>query len=162
MIAFFRGEGSLTGVIVAEIGKAVDFVGEKFNELPGIVQGVMALILTPIRVAISAVRTLGGVLGALSGGDFGGALDAIKEGVLNVVDPSKVTGQGIGGLLGFGPTQGATGGNTTNTANAEVNVTVPPGTDPEEAGQFVRQGVSEGLLDIFQETQRQVVSPIAE
>lgn len=162
LIAFFKGEDSLTGVIISEIGKAVDFVGEKFNELPDIVQAVIAAILTPIRVAISTVRTLGGVLGALSGGDFGGALDALKEGFNNVVDPKAVLNNGIGGLLGFGPSQAATGGNTTNTANAEVTVNVPPGTDPEEAGQFVRQGVSDGLLDVFQQTQRQVVSPIAE
>lgn len=162
LIAFFRGEDSLTGVIIAEIGKAVDFVGEKFNELPGVVQTVIAAVLTPIRAAISLVRTLGGVLGAVSGGDFSGALDAVKEGFNNVINPEAVLNNGIGGLLGFGPSQGSSGGNTTNTANANVEVNVPAGTDPEEAGQYVRQGVSEGLLDIFQDTQRQVVSPIAE
>lgn len=162
LIAFFKGEDSLTGVIIEEIGKAVDFVGEKFNSLPNIVQLAIAAVLTPIRAAISLVRTLGGALGALSSGDFSGALDAVKEGFNNVVNPEAVLNNGIGGLLGFGPSQGASGGNTTNTANAEVTVNVPAGTDPEEAGQFVRQGVNDGLLDIFQETQRQVVSPIAE
>lgn len=184
LIAFFKGEDSLTGVIVEQvknmatvvgetfvsmknfimnqIGAAVDFVSEKFNSLPEGIQLALAAVLTPIRAAISLVRTLGGALGALSGGDFSGALDAVKEGFTNIVDPQAVLNNGIGGLLGFGPSQAATGGNTTNTANAEVTVNVPPGTDPEEAGQFVRQGVSDGLLDVFQETQRQVVSPIAE
>jgi len=163
LIAFFRGEDSLTGVIIEEIGKAVDYVGEKFNELPDIVQGVIALVLTPIRAAISMVRTLGGVLGAISGGDFSGALDAVKEGFDNIVNPTAVLNNGIGGLLGLGPSASeGGGGNTSNTANAEVTVNVPAGTDPEEAGKFVRQGVSEGLLDIFQATKRQVVSPIVE
>lgn len=164
LIAFFKGEDSLTGVIIEEIGKAVDFVGDKFNELPDIVQAVIAAVLTPIRLAISTVRTLGGALGALASGDFSGALDAVKEGFNNVVDPKAVLNNGLGGLLGFGPSapaQGA-GGNTNNTANANVTVNVPEGTNPEEAGQFVRQGVSEGLFDVFQSTERQVVSPIVE
>ena len=184
LIAFFRGEDSLTGVIIQkvgeatdfviqsfkdmgtsvmdEIGSAIDYVEDKFNSLPGVIKTVMAIVTAPIRAAVTMIRTLGGVLGALSGGDIGGAFDAIKTGISDNFDINAVTGSGVGGLLGFGPSQPPTGGNTTNTANAEVTVNVPPGTDPEEAGQFVRQGVSEGLLDIFQETQRQVVSPIAE
>ncbi len=185
LIAFWKGDDSLTGVIIEEIGKAVDFVIQsfkdmgsfimdqmglavdfvigKFNSLPNGIKTAMAIVLTPIRNAVALVRTLGGALGALSQGDFGGALDAVKEGFTNTLDPSVVLGNGIGGILGFGPSQNNTsGGSTTNTANAEVTVVVPPGTDPEEAGQFVRQGVSDGLLDIFQETQRQVVSPIVE
>ena len=184
LIAFFKGEDSLTGVIIEEIGKGVDFIidafmklpgiimdamstafeflNEGFNTLPNIVQRAMSSILAPIRLVIATARTLGGVLGALSGGDFSGAFEALKAGAGAAFDPETAT-SGIGGLLGFGPsaTAGA-GGVTTNTANAEVTVNVPAGTDPEEAGKFVRQGVSEGLLDIFQDTQRQVVSPILE
>lgn len=161
LISFFKGEDSLTGVIIEEISKAVDFVGSKFNELPGIVQGVIAAILTPIRFAISTVRALGGAIGAIAGGDFGGALDAVTEGLKNTFDPSVVLGNGLSGLFGFGPsTEQKGGGNVNVDSNIEVNV--PPGTNPEEVGPFVQAGVKDSLSSLFTQAGRDVASPIAE
>jgi len=161
LIAFFKGEDSLTGVIIDEMGRAVDFVGEKFNSLPGIVKGAIALITAPIRGAISLVRGLGGAIGAIAGGDFGGALDALKESAVNTFDPSTVLNNGIGGLFGFGPSNEKKGGGDTN-VNAPIEVNVPAGTNPEEVGPFVRDGVKESLSSLFTQAGRDVASPIAE
>lgn len=166
LYAFFTGEDSLTGIIVAEFGKAFDYIGELFNGLPGIVQAAIALATTPVRAFFSLIRAAGGALGALSEGDFSGALDALTEGVQNVVDPSRVLGNGLGGLLGLGPTQSGTtaavsGGSTAN-VEAPITVNVPPNTPPEEVAQASREGVRDGLQDLFQETGRQLQTPISE
>lgn len=162
LIAYFQGEDSLTGIMIEEIGKAVDFVGDKFNSLPSIVKGAIALVLTPIRSAISLVRTLGGALGAIVGGDLGGAWDAIKEGAANAFDPSVVMNNGIGGLMGFGPSTEQKGGGNNVSVNAPMEINVPPGTDPEQVGPYVRDGVKESLSELFTQTGRDVSSPIAE
>ncbi len=167
IFAYFNGESSVLGLIIGEIEGFVQRVGESFNNLPGVVQGAIALITTPLRAFISLIR---GVKEAVTGLFSGkGIMDSLKGGLsttLEGLNPMNAIGNGVGGLLGFGPsdstaTAGAAGGNST-TVTAPIEVNVPPNTPPEDVASAAKEGIMESLTGLFEDTREQVSSPIAE
>lgn len=167
IFAYFNGESSVLGLIINEIDAFVAKIGESFNSLPGVVQGALAILTTPIRGFISLVRGLVETVQSLTSG--GGILDSLKKGASvfgEGFNPLNAVGNGIGGLFGFGPsdstaTAGAAGGNST-TVTAPIEVNVPAGTPPEEVAGAAKAGIMESLTSLFQDTREQVASPIAE
>lgn len=167
IFAYFNGESSVLGLIINEIDAFVASIGESFNSLPGIVQGALAVLTTPIRGFISLIRGLVETVKSLTSG--GGVLDSLKKGVGTFTEgfnPMNAIGNGIGGLFGFGPsdstaTAGAAGGNNT-TVTAPIEVNVPAGTPPEEVAGAAKAGIMESLTSLFEDTREQVASPIAE
>ena len=168
IFAYFNGESSVLGLIIKEIEGFVEKVSNSFNSLPGIVQGALALITTPIRTFIALIRGVKETVSSLFSGK--GILDSLKGGGLTALEalaPQNLTGNGIGGLLGFGPskstaTAGAGRGGSTTTVSAPIEVNVPPGTPPEEVAGAAKSGIMESLSSLFEDTREQVASPIAE
>jgi hypothetical protein len=167
IFAYFNGESSVLGLIINEVDAFITSIGDKFNELPGVVQGALALILTPLRFFIAQIRGVITAVKSISSGK--GVLDSLKKGFGTFTEGisfSNATGNGIGGLLGFGPsdstaTAGAAGGNST-TVTAPIEVNVPTGTPPEEVAGAAKAGIMESLTSLFEDTREQVASPIAE
>ena len=176
-------------VIPILIGMAVVAIGLLFEDLVGYVQGrdsvvgkievafenmftklngwwegfgltaklVIAGILLPVRVLLAAVRSIGGVLGALSMGDLGGAFDAIKEGVVGAIAPDT---SNIASMIGLSSDNVKP--NQQSNVNAPITVNVPPGTPPEEVANAARQGIGDSLGLLFEDTERQLRSPVVE
>jgi len=198
IVAFFQGRKSITGLAVAKVGEMINFIKAKFMELPqffaslvdgishffdGLEEKFMALprfvkifaaaILQPLRVLITTIRTIGGVIGAVVGGDLSAALDAVSQGFTDFFKGGL--GESITASLGFGergaesipqalgvaasqagPSQSAISGNRSTQLNIEspITVNVPAGTSPSEAGQFVSDGMMDGFARILRETER--------
>ena len=167
IFAYFNGESSVLGLIIDEIDAFITSIGDKFNQLPGIVQGAISLLTAPIRGFISLVRGLVDTVKSLTSG--GGVVESLKKGLgtfTSGINPLNSIGNGIGGLLGFGPSEstatgGAAGGNST-TVTAPIEVNVPAGTPPEEVAGAAKEGIMESLTSLFEDTREQVASPIAE
>ena len=148
ILAFFRGDKSIVGLI----DEGIDKIAEKFKTLPSIVRGIAALILFPLRTLLVGIRTVGAALGALSQGDFGLALDAVKTGLLESVTPNIGSLRNLIGLedgnSGFvtpssqGVGAGAGGGTT---VNIDAPVSVPAGTPPELIGPAITEGVERAI-----------------
>lgn len=168
IFAFFNKDDSVLGLIIGQIEGFVAKVGESFNSLPNVVQGAIALVMTPLRAFISSIRAIKETVSSLfSGksilGSLSSGLKVFSEG--NAL--SNITGNGIGGLLGFGPsdstkTAGAKGGGNNTTVSAPIEVNVPPNTPPEEVASAAKEGIMESLTGLFEDTREQVASPIAE
>lgn len=153
---FAIGDKSIFGQIENEIEELMVSMDGWFSTLPGFVQGVIKLITFPIRSAILGIKTLGGVVGAIAGGDFGGALDAMGEGLGNLFSPED----GISGALGISsPTNNAS--SSVNQKN-EITVNVPSGLSPEAAAEATRIGAENALGSMLRKTGRAVASPILE
>lgn len=170
IIGFFQGKDSVTGVIVESFKEAFEFVEGLFSKLPRFFQGIFGLVTTPFRALIGLIRGTSGAIGALTQGDFSGALDAIGSAALDVLNPFE-NGTSISSALGFGredkktitpsPQLLGTGANNTNQSiNAPININVPEGTTPDQVGPAVQKGVADGLADILRQTQRQTLGPV--
>ena len=181
IVSFFKGEKSVTGLIVKKFKSMFDFVVEgfkslpgviskfsselfdslisKFNTLPGFVQGLIKVLMLPFNFLLNNVKAIGGVLGALTSGDFGGAFDAIKDGINSNID-SVVS---IGNDFGLGSNAPASTSNNSNVSqNNQITVQVPDGLTPDQAAEATRLGVEDSLGSLFRKTQRAVASPIVE
>jgi len=167
IFAYFNGESSVLGAIINEIDAFVTSIGDSFNSLPGIVRGALAVMTVPIRFFISQIRGIIETVKSLTSG--GGVIESLKKGFGTFSDGfsfSNAMENGVGGLLGFGPsdstaTAGASGGNST-TVSAPIEVNVPPGTPPEEVAGAAKEGIMESLTSLFEDTREQVASPVAE
>lgn len=176
IIGFFQGKDSVTGLIVEGFKEAFDYLEKKFTELPGFVRVIAAALLTPFRAVINSIKAVAGAAGALSQGDFGGALTAIKEGFLNTYNPDTSS---LSGILGFKgnpsnessiiPANAAraaqavnssTSATTTQNVNAPITVNVPQGTPATEVGPAVERGVQKSLESLLRQTQRQTKSAV--
>lgn len=169
ILAFAQGRKSVLGFLVQQFGVAIDAIGEKFKELPGIVKSVVASILLPLRAVINGIQGVAGAIGALTSGDFSLAADALKEAFTSTVMPNMGD---FGSLLGFSsnermrPTPDAQRGAGTAAMaggnNAQVSVqntiSVPAGTPPDLVDGAVTKGVRESMDRTFRET-REVVQP---
>jgi hypothetical protein len=163
LIAFYNGEDSVLGLLVNMFKGVGEWINGYFMRLPDVVRGALASIMTPIRAAFQLVSSLGGALGALSGGDFGLALEALKEGVKNTFDVNQAKGSFQSAIFGgaSAPAASAPAGSNNN-VNAPITITVPQGTRAEDVGPFVQTGVRDSLSEIFADTNRQIATPIRE
>lgn len=168
LIGFSQGMDSVTGELV-DMVKAWDPIFAKF----GIWGRMITFLFTlPINAAVTALRTMGGVLGSLvSGGGLSGAMDAIKEGVHDfaMTGSNAVTGNGFNftNQLGFGDTAPkaqnfAPQGSQVPQQNININntVNVPSGTDPHLVGDRVQDGVSKSLDNALRPAHRAVSSGV--
>lgn len=173
IIAFFRGNKSVTAVLVEKFTSALDFINKKWMEMPLVVKAAVALMTFPIRSAILLLRTFAGVIKAVIAGDFKEALAVAARAAKQLVLPNL---EGVGGALGFGrlkrptpfgpaeaagppaPATAAAAGARTSNVNVTMNapINVPPGTPPELVGTAVREGVAESLSSVLRDTQRAV------
>lgn len=167
IIAYFNGEDSVTGVMIQKFQEFFSFMEEGFSKFGAIGQFITTVLLTPIRTVVAAAKTLGGVLGALSGGDIGGAFDAVKEGFGSAFgafgDIFSGEGTSIKGALGFNSSETPRASNSAvNNVSNKIEVNVPEGLNAEQAAQATQAGVKDAMASVLRETQRQVSSPIEE
>lgn len=174
ILGFFQGKKSVTGVIVQQFAEAFDFLEEKFMGLPDIVKIAIAGALTPIRLFISTLRGVAGAAGALVGGDFAGAKEALKGIATDFAKPAiDLVKQGdfsLGSALGFGSedvsgqlrsTKGvaALGAGNDNSQSvvveAPIKIDVPPGTSPEAVAPVVENEMRKGMARLAREINRQ-------
>jgi hypothetical protein len=155
---FAIGDKSVFGQIENEIDGLLGSMDSWFASMPGFIQGIIRIITLPIRTAIGAIKTLGGVVGAITAGDFGGALDAVGEGFMNLVasGPSET----FSGALGVASPTGG-GGNNVSQKN-EIIVNVPSGLSPEEAAEATKIGTENAFEALFRRTDRAVSGPVLE
>lgn len=164
IISFFNGEDSVTGIIVDKFREAFDWLEEKFLGMNSFVKAIAFQLTMPFRAVINTVKAVSGAIGALSGGDFGGALDAVTEGLTNTLSFDSATSS-LGNLFGFGggPSETTTGSSSSNvTNNTSIEVKVPEGLSPDQAAQATQQGVKEAMASTFREAERAISSPIVE
>lgn len=155
--SFFKGEKSITGLIVNEFNKAIDFINTKFMELPDIVKSAIAIATVPIRSFINLIQGIGGFLGTLvGGGSFDSAMSALGESVKSSL--TDVDFNDVGALIGFGAKErsfrastpatagaGASSGGNNVSVNVSAPVSVPPGTPPELVGTAIKDGIRESM-----------------
>lgn len=178
IVAFFQGRQSVTAVIVDKFNSAIDFLNEKFKKFSFGARVAISALLFPIRAVVNGIQAIGGALGALSVGDFGTALDALKQGVSKTFDTSVLSD--LGAAVGFGkdertfrlpgatptanqasPGARATGGNTSVNVSVDAPITVPPGTPPELVGTKVKEGVIDVLKQQFRDARESVEPQVA-
>lgn len=171
IVGFFQGRDSVTGVIVEKFKEAFVFLQDGFQAFGDRTKAIIVGLLLPFNALINLIKGVGGALGALSVGDFSGALGALKESGQKFIDPisSLVTGQGanlgLSEAAGFGrPSIQSPPSRSNNivsqNVNAPVTVNVPEGTSPEAVGPFVQKGISEGMSSVLRQTQRQTRSAV--
>lgn len=166
LYTFLTGGDSIIGRFIERLDELVNIGLKKFPVFGNIVRGVMALIMTPIRIVTASVRALSGALAALMEGNFSLAADALGEGVEAVVKPvfDAILGKkfsfadmlGIGGIRpeSQANTQGAANQSTNVSMNAPINVNVPEGTNPEAVGPAVQRGVQDAVDGLLRQTVR--------
>lgn len=178
IVAFFQGRNSVTGIIVQKFSEMFDFLDEKFNGLSQPIKTIGALLLNtflaPIRLIISAVRTLGAVVGTLSGGGgFSDVLDVLKgaaaSNVRGILGTGSVrdmfgfgdlsdTSTGVSQALGFGPSSNNVPGNTSNQVNNSVNmpmtINVGEGANAAEVGRVTRREVNSEIAPLLRGAER--------
>lgn len=174
IVGFFQGKKSVTGVLIREFANLFDFLTEKFGMLPGFVQGIVAHMLMPFRLLISTIRGVSGAIGAVVGGDFGLALEALKQipqdafkPYMDVLSGKKTS---LGATLGFGnenysgnlrglagvrAVSSPTDNSTQQQINAPITVNVPPGTSPEAVSPVVEREFRKGMDRLAREINRQ-------
>lgn len=197
VISFFQGKNSITGVVVEKFQamfqslkeKFLNFVGfvktsfvSKFNEVftalqdrfskfGGFVKAAISIALTPVRLLIAGLRTVGNVVSAVKGGKgISGVFGAIKGGLAAAFAPQISAGQGNDptlneslGLGGIG--KSATVSNQSSSNQNIVNnlkVEVPPQLSAEQAAAATQLGVKDAMASVLRETSRQVSTPVAE
>jgi len=174
LFGFFTGKRSLFGLIISQALDAFNFLEKKFNGLPTIVKRAIGIATAPIRGLISLVRGIGGALGALSVGDFSGALDAAKgiasdflsgftadtlSGALGFGSEQSVDQQ-IGSLAGVQAVRGGGPSNVTQQTTNNVSVTVPQGTPPDQVAPAVERGIKTSMDEMMRKTQRQLTTAV--
>lgn len=158
LYSFLTGKKSISKLLVEEFGTALDWISQRFEKLPTIVKGAMALVLTPIRATVNAVQALAGILGALSTGNFQVAGSLAKEALGKYFKDTVMPDlNDAGSILGFSrdehlkPTPGmasagtGAGGTNMGGVNVQNTITVPPGTPPQLVGDAVTRGVKTSM-----------------
>lgn len=168
VVAFGQGRKSVIKFVFEKIAEALDWVGEKFKNFGLIVKIALATMLTPVRAFFQAIQGLGGVLGALSMGDFGGAGKAIKEALSNTFAPDV---NDAGALIGFGqearnqirPTPGmmASKGGAPVSISTQNTITVPEGTPPQLVGDSIEKGIQKTMGADLRRTKEITQSQVA-
>lgn len=158
LLAFFQGRKSVTAVMVDAFNRAIDAINAKFKTFPDIFKQAVTGALLPLRLLINTIQGIGGALGALSQGDFGGAKAALAEIITKSFDFDF---DDVGAALGFDVSErtfrlpqaqpsltapsGAGSVVNTNTININSPITVPEGTPPELVGNKVKEGVEAAM-----------------
>lgn len=164
ILAFAQGRKSVIKLVFEKLAEGLDWLGEKFKGFGMIVKIALATALTPVRAFFQAIQGLGGIVGALSQGDFGGALGAAKGALKNIVMPDV---NDFGALIGFGqearnqvrPTpQMTAGGGAGSSVSVQNTITVPEGTPPQLVGDSIEKGIQKSMAADLRRT-RDVVQP---
>jgi len=153
IVAFFQGKKSVTGVIVEKFKGMFSWLVEQWEMFAGYVEGIFDRIVGKIVSVFEKVKSMVSAFKGLLGGKITAAFEGAKDFASslnpfadNTASPSAVT----------------TSKNNIVNVDSPISVSVPPGTPPEEVAQKTKEGVAEALTSLFNDTKRQVQSPIAE
>lgn len=116
ILAFFRGDDSVTGVIIEAFGAMWEAIQEWFGGLPGWAQMLATALLFPIRAVTMAIQFI---------------IDLVKTlfGMMSMTDMFQGFAKNIAGLFGFNM-RGGFGGNTLSGALGVAPEGSPAGTVP--------------------------------
>jgi len=101
VLAFIRGEISLTGRFVGEFNKLVDDLSESWKKLGEFARKVLTDLLLPLRALFNGIDTISEALAAAFEGDFTGVFKALAKGIAETFDPRNI--EDFGAALGFDP-----------------------------------------------------------
>lgn len=157
VLAFFRGEKSITGQIVQSFQEMFTWLEEKFSSFGGTVKTVIAVLLTPLRSFITTLRTAVNAAMQLKEGNISGAFKAVSQGFQDIVMPDTSS---LSSVLGVASSSAQPASQVN--VDSPITVQVPPNTPPDQVAEATKQGVKESLSQLFNETNRQIASPIVE
>lgn len=162
LVAFFKGEDSVTGQIVKAFTGMFESLENKFSGFGGFVKGVLAVIFAPIRGIIAGIRTISGIAGSLAGGGgISGAFDALKQGASDLFNP--LSGDtSIQGVLGFGEKKAANNTSKVNEIKPTINIKNENGLTTEQTQKATQAGIKDALGGLLRETDRQFETPVLE
>ena len=172
--AFTQGRDSVFGRFVQGLGKAFDWVSEKFAGLGEFMRTIIANVLTPIRMLINGFKSIGIMIDMIRGKT--GFLDGVKQiagNTLNAMNPMANNGS-LEQALGFGnvfkdatqfmnnsksPMIGLGGTNPANpqtqTVNAKNEITLNvTGMEPKAAEEMVLGSLNDTLGNMMRSATR--------
>lgn len=154
------------GMFSKEFPNAAKFVVGAFNQVKDVITDVIESIKLVIHwVEYAATEVFPSLSKALSGigGFFGPALGKIGDFLTN----HSTTGGAVDPVQGFLKSSqppgfgGSSASNVNNNNTANISVTVPRGTTPEQATAIVSGGVENGFNTILRQTRNQYIGGVA-
>lgn len=161
LINYFQGNDSVTGVIMDSFGRAIDWVKNKFAELPIFVQVIAKMIMAPFLMAFDAISGIWNATAKAMTGDFKGAwttLGGAGQNMIGRVTDIAKTDSTVPSTL-----TSAGGGNSSSVnVQTPITINVPANTPPGQVGDAVRAGVFDSFDAILQSSGRHVATSIME
>lgn len=180
-VSFTEGRDSVIGRMLGGFDMMLEFIRKKMGGFASIVENVLVVLLTPIRVLINGFRNIGTAIDILKGKvSVLAGLKKIGGRFLNSLG-FGIAGGDAAGFIGLDGTKGAdqlaekrnagVGGartalGTSKTSNqtknqievkADINVT---GLPPEEAKQAARLGIADAMAPMLRQTQRDLTPAV--